>query len=529
MRLIVPTPRTICLVAIALGAFGLAFGLVLDELAQPHGLYGVTQYDDGVYLTAALRLASGALPYRDFVFIQPPGIAILFAPLGLIAHSIGTREAMGVARILTALVVGANAALVVVALRHRRLVAAFGAGAAFALYPPAYTADHTLMLEPYLVLCCLVGILLAFSKNSLAGPGRLLGAGLVFGFAGAVKTWAIVPVLALLVVIAVSQRGGLRRGALGRFGLGVALGFCVPCAVFFFGAPHAFINDVITSQLGRTTVRPTPALARLWAISGLSYASGTFVPQANAAATELASGLLAGTIVLAGVVPSLFTRAARAWFVFLSAAGIVAILFIPPQFFDHYAYFSAAFLALALGEAIGNLADGAGRLVAGASSRVAHLGLAGVGVAACAVIVLGVHAVLPAQVAYEQSIMDRFGDPGPSFAAGIPKGACALSDVASILVTADRAISAKPDCPPVIDATGTWLSIDPTHPPVRSGTGVKNPAIVALWRHWFAQADYVAFSGAKAFRIPWTPALHAYFSAHFHRVTTTGLLVYARS
>jgi alpha-1,2-mannosyltransferase len=47
----------------------------LFTLTRPGFLTGVSEYDDGVYLGAAIRLTQGAVPYRDFAFVQPPGTA----------------------------------------------------------------------------------------------------------------------------------------------------------------------------------------------------------------------------------------------------------------------------------------------------------------------------------------------------------------------------------------------------------------------------------------------------------------------
>jgi hypothetical protein len=43
------------------------------------------------------------------------------------------------------------------------------------------------------------------------------------------------------------------------------------------------------------------------------------------------------------------------------------------------------------------------------------------------------------------------------------------------------------------------------------------PQVVAAWRSWLGQADYVWLSPSQgsARRIPWTPALSAWFSANF--------------
>src|SRR6516165_2940559 len=58
-------------------ATALAVVIRLFTLTRPGYLTGITEYDDGVYLGAALRLTQGVLPYRDFALIQPPGILVL--------------------------------------------------------------------------------------------------------------------------------------------------------------------------------------------------------------------------------------------------------------------------------------------------------------------------------------------------------------------------------------------------------------------------------------------------------------------
>src|SRR5215472_6976370 len=54
------------------------------------GLLTVTQYDDGPYFGSAVRLVHGVLPYRDFAFVQPPGITVLLGPVGLASYLTGT-------------------------------------------------------------------------------------------------------------------------------------------------------------------------------------------------------------------------------------------------------------------------------------------------------------------------------------------------------------------------------------------------------------------------------------------------------
>ena len=63
----------------------------------------MTWYDDGVLFGSSLRLVHGVLPYRDFIFAQPPGITLLLVPAALLAKVAGTAWGMAAARIPTLL------------------------------------------------------------------------------------------------------------------------------------------------------------------------------------------------------------------------------------------------------------------------------------------------------------------------------------------------------------------------------------------------------------------------------------------
>src|SRR5579859_5964676 len=81
----------------------LALAIRLYQVLRPGYLTGITEYDDGVYFGAALRLVHGAMPYHSFVLVQPPGIVVLMAPLALLARATSSETGFAVARLLTAL------------------------------------------------------------------------------------------------------------------------------------------------------------------------------------------------------------------------------------------------------------------------------------------------------------------------------------------------------------------------------------------------------------------------------------------
>lgn len=108
-------------------------------LAGVHGYASGAGYDDGVYLTVALRLVNGVLPYRDFVFVHPPGSALMLSPLAALSHVVGTRDVLVLARIATVLVVATNSALASLIVRHRGMAASVTAGVLLAGFPGAST------------------------------------------------------------------------------------------------------------------------------------------------------------------------------------------------------------------------------------------------------------------------------------------------------------------------------------------------------------------------------------------------------
>src|SRR5690242_6300003 len=99
--LVCPRPRT--LAAVIATATLLAVGLRLYGLSRPGFLLGVNEYDEGTDFGSAIRLAHGAMPYRDFIMVHPPGITLLMYPLALATRAISTDTGLAMARVVTAL------------------------------------------------------------------------------------------------------------------------------------------------------------------------------------------------------------------------------------------------------------------------------------------------------------------------------------------------------------------------------------------------------------------------------------------
>src|SRR5262249_11970775 len=185
----------------------------------------------------------------DFVMVQPPGITLLMFPVALATKAMGASTGIAVARAVTALASAAAVPLAGLLARHRGLLATLVTCGVLAIFPGSILAARTVLLEPWLVLFCLLGALAVFDGDQVTSSAmRLFLGGILFGFAGAVKVWAILPVLVILVLIARRPR----REA--SFATGVTIGFCVPVLPFALGAPMAFYRSVIVAQLFRNDI-----------------------------------------------------------------------------------------------------------------------------------------------------------------------------------------------------------------------------------------------------------------------------------
>jgi alpha-1,2-mannosyltransferase len=494
---------------LVIGAFTV-LGLVLRllQLTRPGHLLGVVEYDDGVYMGAAIRLVHGVVPYRDFILVQPPGLILLMTPVAALSRLVGTAWAMGAGRLLTACAGAASVTLTGLLVRRRGLLAVVTACGIMAVYPEAIQAARTVLQEPWLVLACLAGLLAVFDGDQItAGRKRLAWGGVAFGFAGAIKLWAIIPVLVVLVLCARWPR----RAAV--YAGGVAAGFLVPVLPFAALAPSSFFRGVIIAQLVRVDDVRTPLMTRLEDLSG---AVGT-----GRGIVLFASFAIVALIVVASVGAYVVTRRPppplEAFALATSALVLLSFLW-PVDFYNHYACFLAPFLALAVALPVSRLVAGlreaASRRPGGWRPDLAAIGVAGLALAVMAV-----------SQAYSLATEHAATDP-TSAPSVIPAGACVVTDQVAFTISADRFISNVPGCPQIVDGDGTDLDLSRG----RNGvTGAANtPAVRNLWDAAFRKAQYVWLSsglhGIQTRRIAWTPWLRTYFAQHFQRIIGHGHL-----
>jgi hypothetical protein len=496
---------------VILAATVLALALRLLQLTRPGHLLGITEYDDGVYFGAAVRLVHGVLPYRDFILVQPPGIVLLMTPVAALSKVVGTAWGMGIARILTACAGAATVTLAGLLVRRRGLLAVIITCGILAVFPDAILAARTVLQEPWLVLFCLAGLLAVFDGDRIASSrARLAWAGVLFGFAGAIKLWAIFPIVVVALLCARPPRRALTY--LG----GVAAGFLVPVLPFWLLAPSSFYHGVFVAQLVRVDDTRVALGTRLADLLGIASTSGTVHVPASVAV--LVAVVIVLVVVGSCVAASVITRSLPSpleWFA-LATAGLVLLSFLwPVDFYYHYAGFFAPFLALAVALPLSRLVAASHQ--AGPRSHGLRLDLGAAGVAVIAIVAMsGVQAATEATAkgANDPTFIPRV----------IPAGACVLTDQVSLTLMADRFTSDVPGCSQMVDGVGTDLDLSGGRNGVTGAA--RTPAVRAIWSAAFHTAQYVWLSsdirGVESRRIAWTPALRTYFAQNFQKVPGFG-------
>ncbi len=481
----------------------LALGLRLFQLSRPGFLFGVSEYDDGVFFGNALRLAGGAVPYRDFASVEPPGSTLLMAPVALLAKAAGTGGALAAARVLTVCADTACVVLLGLLVRHRGVLAVVLACGIYAVFPGAIVAAHTFMLEPWLNLCCLAGAVLVFDGDRLAGSRRLAWGGALLGVAATVKIWAFVPA----AVIGLLCLPRPRRAA--AYAAGVIAGVLVPVLPFLILAPGALVRGVLVGELTRAGKGHGPALPRLASMAGLS-------PNLTPYATVRVLAVIVAVVLLAYAIACLATRRPPSpldWYALLGAVAVTVMFVWPSEFYNHYAAFAGPFLALIIALPLGTLAGHRWPATPGGRGPGRWPARAAAGLAAAAV----------GLMAFQQyrAEVPLTAQPVQTAAADrlIPRGSCVVTDVVSITISADRFDSSVPGCPLMVDSFGTLIAL--TSGQNMSASPRVLGTVAQVWRSAFERAQYVWLDGDTQGRITWTPALHAYFTSHFTLIGLT--------
>jgi hypothetical protein len=273
--------------AVASGVvFFVAFGLRLLVPLTSRGLVGNYSYDAGVYYSAGAALVHGRLPYRDFILLHPPGVALAVAPAAWIGRL--TTDHIGFAAAALEFTAFGAAAAVLVVVVARGLGAGRGAATAgglfYALWFLSVRAEYVSRLEPlgnFLLLCGLLAYVGIGGEHSRRWA-LLCGVGL--GAAVSVKIWYAVPLAVVLCFLLARHRPrDAARAALGAAGAVVLI-----CGPFFALAPSAMWRMVFSEQLGRDAANPFRALVLLQRVpAGMSWTTAYLLDAVLLAAVGL--------------------------------------------------------------------------------------------------------------------------------------------------------------------------------------------------------------------------------------------------
>jgi hypothetical protein len=491
----------------------LALGIGIYQLTLPNVFAGVlpvpVDYDEGVYVSVSIRLVHGVLPYRDFVAVHPPGIALLMSPVAIVGVLAGSSAStLILARVLTLVVVAVNAVLAGRLVRPVGKVAVAVASFSLALWPLSVSVDRNLELEPYLTFFCLVGALLLFGVDGEPSKRRSVLGGIAFGCAFVVKVWAFMPIVAVVLVLLPRWRHALKWVC-----LGVASAIFVTCLPFFIAAPHAFVHDVFADQLFQQSASGGTSfggiLLIIWGLAGLTV---TAVP--SAVAVIFLALLVVAVALVYGVGWRLRTR--LEWYILASAVVTFLGMLNATYFGDHYGYFPLSMIAPLLGVCAGRLWG------------YVHLRKGRLAVSAAAVprVIVGASVVLAlgavAFVVEQDASYDQRYTAGASSVSAldsyIPPGACVLSDMPAAVVMANRITPDHVGCPADIDPYGMYLSYDDGSVP-----HVGGPFPAAFKLHWFSnleQADFVLLRTPFSQFIPWTSSTIAWFKQNYVEAAT---------
>ena len=420
---------------LVLGIVLVAFIVRALPVFRGGGLQGYLGYDDGVYFSSAVALVHGVLPYRDFLLLHPPGIALVLAPFALLGGATDDATGFGVARLAFMLLGAINAGLVaIVAGRYGRR-AALLSGILYAIWYSAARAERTTILIAPQTTLLLLAVLILLSGRPLR-PRRAAAAGVALGLAVSIQVWAIVPVVVIAAMLVFAWPDGLgdrRRAALGFLG-GAAAALAAVCLPFFVSAPAEFIRYVLIDQLARPNLGVS-LLVRLRVLEGMREAGGTSTVM-NAAVIALAVGGAAAVILVARRVP-----AARLWCVLVTVE--TGYLLIAPNFFTHYSGWIAPAAAIVLGTAASITISALGQhRTLGALARVGYIA-----------VIVGVALLVPR---HQGSVLQR-----ASLERAIGGARCVAADSPGLLLeTSGLQRDIRNGCPLVIDPTGISYETD---------------------------------------------------------------------
>jgi hypothetical protein len=430
-------------VALALLAVA-AFAFRIVPVLAGGGLQGRLGYDDGVYFGAAEALVHGVLPYRDYLLLHPPGIVVTLVPFALLGNVIGDPTAFAVARVGVMALGALNCVLAALVAGRNDRSAGLLAGALYAAWSTAASAEDTTDLHaPQSTLVLLA--LLVLVQPGRVSPRRAVLAGLALGFATSIQVWQVVTGAVVLWWIVVRARGsGVRRfRPAAAYLAGAASVVAMVGLPFLAAAPEPMFRYVVVDQIGRPH-GGVSLLERLRAIEGLPQVAQ--LPERLRPLVPDAAVAMAAAAALSIMGLGAWRRPwARPWVVLVVAQG--ALVMAMPSFLPDYKALLAPAACLALGTGLVEV----GRLAMrrGVSRQILRGGVALL-ILALSVVTL-VTLVRPEQQRIPIAQLER----------DVAAARCLSSDLPTLLImTSALRRNLEHGCPVVLDPTGVRLDLD---------------------------------------------------------------------
>jgi hypothetical protein len=498
------------LVAIGIGL--LSLGISLWELTASNI---ISIYDSGVYVAASILFISGAMPYRDFTFVQPPGIVLFLSPVALFSRFFGTYDGLILARVLSCVVAALNTSLIAWFVRKRGALAMMIAGGGLAVIPVAIYVSSSVKIDSYCLFFVLLGSIFLMSRTNTADEGTtrsLVIGGALFGIAGLMKLWAAFPFLAAAVCLVPLYRRRVIIFIGSSFGV-----FTLACLPFFFSSPTRFLSEVFIEQLNRKATRVDTGDVSQRLIDLTGFLRTSLSPTID----ETLFALLL-FIALTYVAFRLQPRVqAFETYLLLCGVFVVAGLLLAHETFIYYGYFAEPFLLGLLGVVLARLIPSLRKSISrtGIPERIQEA-------SRIPFFLAGVTLLLSLTIwtaSYYSGYASSFGYPGYLKSAidqEIPVGTCVVYDVVGVGVYANRFIASDPSCPNVVDPGAEWMAWGyELIPPA--------PRFVSEWKSYFTSAQFVVLVEPNGYNVPWNKSLRSWFYQHYSlKYTARDLLIY---
>ncbi|MEI6709885.1 MAG: glycosyltransferase family 39 protein [Actinomycetota bacterium] len=473
-------------------------------------------YDSGVYLGAAIHTLHGVLPYRDFTFVQPPGIIYMMLPPALLQWLIGGSASLGLARLMCMIIMVVNVGYVTYLLRRWGRTAQVVAGLALALWIGTIGLDWAIMMDPYLLLFTAMSIeyLIRSTESEDFASKNLRLSGIFLGIAMLMKLWAAFPMIPILLVALTWHR---RKGL--SLLWNATMTFFVASLPFILGAPVKFFQFNVVVQFTRSLhpISSTEINDRLNAFGNfLVYPIGHI---GNAGTIFIV------TLALVGFLLSIVKKSVEQAFLIVLVMGLILCLYslvqttlMPP----YYLYFGTLFGVCLLGVTAEVLRRGISRYL-----KALGIGRTGL-VVLIAIGLLAGTWYLQQNVAgisaYNLTELNHNASLGTlNFFKVIPNGACVQTNDPYILVYSGLIDSNVPGCPAELDPYGIWLFKAPHSVDVN---GTPESALVAQeWQQFLSKSQYYVESPGLRYLLPNDSFLRAWFSHHFIEISRTDHLI----